>query len=623
MCNSLASLCYSKIIQPRYLITQDVNKVLTFGNSEYSRLGFVNDYLSFDDIQSTFNLGDHTFELQKSERYSGYLTNESKDFIQFIPPFTRGVFIANGLSTCFIFQSGSIYIFDPHSRSENGLVSPNGTAVLLKFSSLSKAQDYIKFFFLDQFDHCSATIGYEYQLFNIDPSQTAINSIKTSRRLEYKSGKRKYSFDQSNERVAKYRMNLSKEKLAKEISNARKEMSELRTQETPEKKANNRLNARKQMSELRKQATPEKKSIKLFKAKERMSNFRARVLTFEDSKIKEIGLSNRIKTFKKQIVKGPFYICVICNRTLYKTSVLLFLETKYEITSNVIFSSRVQSFDSLEYICRTCYSKLLKNNTPAQAVCNDLRICNVPDRFSDNRKLEKIIISRRILFKNVTIISKGQAPKMKGAICNVPINAADICNVLPRGMDNNGIVRVALKKKMCFKSNVYFQPVRPNFVNEILLYLENANHLYSDIEIQINSIPPFWINTINNNDGDNDDEQETEDFEVSKGFTENKIQTHLKSKLQTNILEEEDPNPLDDFRVSASETAFVPELSYEVVHDSNITIAPGENREPLPVICDDECEMLAHPFLFPTGKFGYTHTRDIKLSPCKYFWGNR
>ena len=120
---------------------------------------------------------------------------------------------------------------------------------------------------------------------------------------------------------------------------------------------------------------------------------------------------------------------------------------------------------------------------------------------------------------------------MKGAIRNVPINAADICNVLPRGMDNNGIVRVALKKKMCFKSNVYFQPVRPNFVNEILLYLENANHLYSDIEIQINSIPPFWINTINNNDGDNDDEQETEDFEVSKGFTENKIQTNLKSKL--------------------------------------------------------------------------------------------
>ena len=41
MCNSLASLCYSKLIQPRYWTSQDVNNVLTFGNSEYARLVFV------------------------------------------------------------------------------------------------------------------------------------------------------------------------------------------------------------------------------------------------------------------------------------------------------------------------------------------------------------------------------------------------------------------------------------------------------------------------------------------------------------------------------------------------------------------------------------------------------
>ena len=215
-------------------------------------------------------------------------------------------------------------------------------------------------------------------------------------------------------------------------------------------------------------------------------------------------------------------------------------------------------------------------------------------------------------------MSKGQAPKMKGVICNVPINAADICNVLPRGMDNNGVVRVALKKRMCFKSNVYFQPVRPIFINEILLYLKNVNPFYSDIEIQIEAIPPFWINTINNNDSNNEEENEV-DFVVNEGSAENKIQTNTENESQIHGLEEEDPNPLYNFRVSASETAFVPELSYEVVDDSNMTISPGENREPLPVICDDDCEMLAHPFLFPTGRFGYTHTRDVKSSPCKYF----
>ena len=34
---------------------------------------------------------------------------------------------------------------------------------------------------------------------------------------------------------------------------------------------------------------------------------------------------------------------------------------------------------------------------------------------------------------------------------------------------------------------------------------------------------------------------------------------------------------------------------------------------------DENCEELAHPFLFPTGKFGYRVERDIKLSPSKYF----
>ena len=301
--------------------------------------------------------------------------------------------------------------------------------------------------------------------------------------------------------------------------------------------------------------------------------------------------SNRIQAFKTQITKGPFYICVICNRAMYKSSVQLFLESKYDETLGVVFMSRVQSFDNHKYICKTCHSKLLKKKIPAQAVCNDMRICDVPERFSDIRKLEKIIISKRILFKKVTIMSKGQAPKMKGAICNVPIDAANICNVLPRGMDNNGVVRVALKKKMSFKSNVYFQPVRPNFINEILLFLKNANPLYSDIEIQLDAIPSFWINTINNNDSDDDEDEEDNEIDFVNESTSSKNETEAGPE------EEEDPNPLDNFRVSASETAFVPELSYQVIDDSNITIAPGENKEPLPVICDEDCEMLAHPFL--------------------------
>ena len=43
---------------------------------------------------------------------------------------------------------------------------------------------------------------------------------------------------------------------------------------------------------------------------------------------------------------------------------------------------------------------------------------------------------------------KGQSPKLKGVLCNVPIDVADICNILPRPADSNGTVIIKLKRKL-------------------------------------------------------------------------------------------------------------------------------------------------------------------------------
>ena len=37
------------------------------------------------------------------------------------------------------------------------------------------------------------------------------------------------------------------------------------------------------------------------------------------------------------------------------------------------------------------------------------------------------------------------------------------------------------------------------------------------------------------------------------------------------------------------------------------------------MLSDDICEELAFPYLFPEGKFGYKPTRELNLSPVKYF----
>ena len=38
--------------------------------------------------------------------------------------------------------------------------------------------------------------------------------------------------------------------------------------------------------------------------------------------------------------------------------------------------------------------------------------------------------------------------KFKGDLCNIPIDAADMCNTLPRTADSNGVVIVKFKRKL-------------------------------------------------------------------------------------------------------------------------------------------------------------------------------
>ena len=78
---------------------------------------------------------------------------------------------------------------------------------------------------------------------------------------------------------------------------------------------------------------------------------------------------------------------------------------------------------------------------------------------------------------------------------------------------------------------------------------------------------------------------------------------------------EDSDNPLDNDRLGATETMLLSNMP----QPENMTIAPGEGVQPMSILLDEKCEELAHPYLFPTGRFGYRVERDVKLSPVKYF----
>ena len=86
------------------------------------------------------------------------------------------------------------------------------------------------------------------------------------------------------------------------------------------------------------------------------------------------------------------------------------------------------------------HSSLKKSQILGEAVSNMLKIFQVLDELKKLNKLECALISRRILFKKIAIMRKGCFSKLKSSICNIPIHANKITNVLPHGAASNALV---------------------------------------------------------------------------------------------------------------------------------------------------------------------------------------
>ena len=80
----------------------------------------------------------------------------------------------------------------------------------------------------------------------------------------------------------------------------------------------------------------------------------------------------------------------------------------------------------------------------------------IPIELGCQEKLEQIPIAQCIVFEKIIVMPKGQQRKVKGAICNVPVDCDQTCNVLPRPSEMSGIIMLKLKRKLAFRSEVIF-----------------------------------------------------------------------------------------------------------------------------------------------------------------------
>ena len=145
-----------------------------------------------------------------------------------------------------------------------------------------------------------------------------------------------------------------------------------------------------------------------------------------------------INQFKTKIREGPHFICTVCNRILYKKSVITCLDEKYPCQT---YFNIQPSFYGKQYICNTCHSQVIKGNLPCQAVVNgNMYVDEITTELSSLEKLRQIRIAQQIIFEKIVVKHKGQQRKIKGAICNVPVECDQTCNQLPHPPDRSCII---------------------------------------------------------------------------------------------------------------------------------------------------------------------------------------
>ena len=72
-----------------------------------------------------------------------------------------GLFYYNDFSVCIVWGTKNFFfLFDPHSRDSDGLICQNGTAILLKFSSLLAIEKYLIDVYLKNKDNMLVDLQY-------------------------------------------------------------------------------------------------------------------------------------------------------------------------------------------------------------------------------------------------------------------------------------------------------------------------------------------------------------------------------------------------------------------------------------------------------------------------------
>ncbi|XP_074542437.1 uncharacterized protein LOC141802702 isoform X2 [Halichoeres trimaculatus] len=366
----------------------------------------------------------------------------------------------------------------------------------------------------------------------------------------------------------------------------------------------------------------------------------------DDSLIREA-----IKVFRAQISNGPTYVCTVCHRALFPNQVRPCNRSKYvkephvartcltgryvHVCDNECQSSRqctVPDERKREWICYTCHDHLIRGSMPSLAMANSLELSDIPPELRDLNILERHLISKCITFAKIIPLPKGQQRAIHGNVVCVPSEVQGTVNALPRLRSESQVMRVKLKRRLCYKGHQMFQTITWPKLVRALLTLKEIHPQYTDVIIREDAelcdptLPDEGDDDTDEekmDDGDYDEEDlmEIDSFENdalsnAENVTENDEQI---SQQQSDTMQQEGDEPNGGVVL---ESCLQPtDVSEEILSfsDNIYSVAPAEGNKPVSFFKTPKLEAMAFPVQFPTGKNTLDEDRRIKLTPCSYF----
>ena len=201
--------------------------------------------------------------------------------------------------------------------------------------------------------------------------------------------------------------------------------------------------------------------------------------TKRDGSIRELILK-----FHQAIAEGPTFVCICCNQLWYKHSVQKagVLATFENNAIRTCIKATSSNKLDIKWICKTCLANLRKDKIPRCAIVNKMAFPHKPENL-DLTELEWRLVSPRLVFEKLYEAPRGKQMKICGNIVNVPANVVNTVSVLPRLGEQEGTIKVQLKRKLKYKSYILSQNIRPEKVIEAAQWLIENGSLFKQEKI--------------------------------------------------------------------------------------------------------------------------------------------